>query len=402
MLQSTRKSDSARSALLCVELPPDASGCPASLPKIYGQPLLFHQIKQLERLGITDIVVAVDAVPAELPQLVDRLNNATCKVRLMRQTSNPSEIPELAGGFLLVAADLWVSEGLLGEVIEWERNSIAILPEEPANLRFERIDLNRRWAGLAVLDGAAMAHIAKMPEGWSLGSFLLRHALQTGAGEVAIDQSQVTSGGLRKISGPDDLAEAAGNLVVQGDEGGVIEAAFGRVSRRLIYPLTRQPWLVAAASWSPLVLSLASVALADTGYTGSALLTLLFVLGLEVVRGQLRAVEYRKSQVDYARIASLCALGVAVVLSLLNQGVSLIDATFLLVLLAGLLSLARHARGSHMIRAISPLSVSLLMLLGWASMPFPIAIKMIIAGMLGMHLLARQEMKPKQAQLNSN
>ncbi|MBP6434969.1 MAG: hypothetical protein KA292_09940, partial [Sphingorhabdus sp.] len=76
MLQSTRTSGSVRSALLCVESLPDALGSPAGLPKIFGRPLLFHQIKQLERLGVTDIVVAVDTVPAELPQLVDRLSNA--------------------------------------------------------------------------------------------------------------------------------------------------------------------------------------------------------------------------------------------------------------------------------------------------------------------------------------
>ncbi len=311
MLQSTRTSGSVRSALLCVESLPDALGSPAGLPKIFGRPLLFHQIKQLERLGVTDIVVAVDTVPAELPQLVDRLSNAACKVRLMRQTSEPSDIPEFAGDFLLVASEIWVGDGLLTEALEWERNSIAILPEEPANLRFERIDLSRRWAGLAVLDRAAMAHIAKMPEGWSLGSFLLRHALQTGAGEVAIEQSQITGGALRKISGPDDLADAAGNMVIQGDEAGAIEAALGGVSRGLIYPLTRHPWLVAAAIWSPLLLSLVTAAFAYFGYTGSALLALLFVPGLEVVRGQLRAVEYQNGQMDYARIVGFCALGMA-------------------------------------------------------------------------------------------
>ncbi|MBK6706329.1 MAG: hypothetical protein IPG54_02145 [Sphingomonadales bacterium] len=381
---------------------PDALGSPAGLPKIFGRPLLFHQIKQLERLGVTDIVVAVDTVPAELPPLVDRLSNAACKVRLMRQTSEPSDIPEFAGDFLLVASEIWVGDGLLTEALEWERNSIAILPEEPANLRFERIDLSRRWAGLAVLDRAAMAHIAKMPEGWSLGSFLLRHALQTGAGEVAIEQSQITGGALRKISGPDDLADAAGNMVIQGDEAGAIEAALGGVSRGLIYPLTRHPWLVAAAIWSPLLLSLVTAAFAYFGYTGSALLALLFVPGLEVVRGQLRAVEYQNGQMDYARIVGFCALGMAVLLVLRNEGASIVDATFMMAMLAGLLLLARHAPESRIIRTISPLSIGLLMLLGWTSMPFLIAIKLIIAGMLGMHLLARWETKPKQAQLKSN
>lgn len=402
MLQGTPDSRKIRSALLCVEPSLDTTGNPVPLAQIYGKPVLFHQIKQLERLGVTDIVVAVDTVPADLPKLIDRLNDGNVSVRLMRQISDPSNSPEFDDAFLLVGSGLWIADKLLADALAWDCNSIAVLPEDPANGEFERIDLSRRWAGYATFDKAALAHCAKMPEGWSLDSFLLRHALQTGARDVAIDQSSVTGRALHKISASDDLEMVATNLIVLDEDGGKIEALLANVSSRWIYRLAAQPWLVAAFAWGPPVLALGSIVSSYFGYVSGALLVLVLALGLDVVRRQLRLVEYRSAGIDAVQVTIYGALAVSVTLSFIDAGADVGDGLFLACMMFGLLLLGRLASESRATGIISPLSIGLLLLLVSILMPFLTGTKIIIAGMLAVLLCARWVSGRKLARLNSN
>jgi hypothetical protein len=63
---------------------------------------------------------------------------------------------------------------------------VLTLPEAGADDRFERIDADTRWAGLALLDGDTLRRTAAMLQDWDLQSTLLRRAVQEGARQVAV------------------------------------------------------------------------------------------------------------------------------------------------------------------------------------------------------------------------
>lgn len=376
------------SALLCVETPLDANGQPVALPKIHGKPALFHQIKQLERFGINDIVVAIDSLPAELPALVEQLNAGESNIRIVRQ--NAAGLAELMfeSDFLLVAPEIWIEDELLRSTLSWPKNAIGILAEEPANARFERIDLSRRWAGLALLDRTAIAHCAKMPDGWNIASFLLRHALQSGAREVGIEQSAVASGALRKLASPEEFSSIAAKISIVPERTGWLESLLGAGSSRLMPAITNMDWLSATISWSPLVMALASALTAYFRYSGIALILLVIALCADVFRQQLRAVEYRQSARDFIRPAAFFALSVTLALLLLNVGAAVFDASFVTIMLVGLAMLARQSGSRWMCRIVSPLNLGLALLLIWLSVPLLAAAKIVAVALLAANLFA--------------
>src|SRR3546814_14345702 len=55
-----------------------------------------------------------------------------------------------------------------------------------ADDRFERIDADSRWAGLALLDGGTLRQTAAMLQDWDLQSTLLRRVVQAHARQIAV------------------------------------------------------------------------------------------------------------------------------------------------------------------------------------------------------------------------
>lgn len=364
----------------------DATGQPVALPKIHGKPVLFHQIKQLERFGFDDIVIAVDTLPAELPALVEQLVVGETKIRIVRQTAGQFADTLFESDFLVVAPDIWIEDALLASLLSWPKNAIGILAEDPANALFERVDLSRRWSGLAVLDWIAIGHCAKMPEGWSIASFLLRHALQSGAREIGIEQSAVAAGGLRKLTGPEDISAIAAQISTVPERTGWFESLLGAGGNRLMPAVTAMEWLAATVSWLPFVLSLAAALSAYFRYSGISLVLLVIALCGDVIRQQLRVVEYRQSTADFVRPVAFAALSVTFALILLNVGADMFDAAFVTLMLVGLAILGRRSQSRLLCTMVSPLNLGLGLLLAWLTVPLVAAAKIAAVALLGAKL----------------
>jgi hypothetical protein len=402
MPDRTDKAAAIQSALICIETPLDRSGHPVALPKIYGNAVIFHQIKMLERAGVTDIVLAVDTIPAELPELAERLSHGATKIRIVRQSAELSQDELFGGDFLLLAPQIWVGAELLAQILPWPANTIGILAEDPANTRFERIDLNRRWAGLAVLDRTAIAHCAKMPEGWSIASFLLRHGLQSAAKEVSIDQERVTDGALRIIGDAEDMNAITAGMKLTHGESGFLEGLVGSASSSWVPTIANRPALVAGLTWSPLAIAIASTLTAYFRFSGISLVLLFLTLGVDVIRQQLRAAEYRLAGSDYPAIGAFLALFGTGWLLFFNNGAEPADASFVSLLLFALLLLSRWSPDAVIRRIISPLNLGFALLVLWVTMPFLDGAKILVLALLSVHLVIAFRAKRRPTELNAN
>ncbi|MGC1468564.1 MAG: hypothetical protein WA793_04210 [Sphingorhabdus sp.] len=389
-------------ALICVEAPLDDAGMPTALPRIFGKPAIFHQVKQLHRFGVNDIIMSVDAVPAELPQLIEQLCLDGNNVRLMRSNGSAADDVGFQHPFLLISPDIWVDDVSLQDALLWKSNSIGIVEEEPANYRFERIDLNRRWSGIAVLEANLLQHSTSMPEGWNLASFLLRHALQLGAKEIAISQKRVTDGSLLKISNESEYENVAATILSAVHELGALESAIGTMGRRLISPVSQNLWLAAVFAYAPMALSLFSAGLANANFAGWALALLISALCLEVFRQQIRSTEYYGKSKDYLRIAGQITGLATVATALWRGGESLSDAIFLTAVGSGLIMMSYMAPTSRSVRFISPLTVAILLIAGFAFGALSVASKVSIATMLALNIWSLWRQQRTAGQLNSN
>ncbi|MFN3944534.1 MAG: hypothetical protein ACK4K7_06365 [Allosphingosinicella sp.] len=158
----------------------------ALLP-IAGRTLLERQAQVAAAAGARRIVVAVERMPAELLAAIDRMRAAGLSVTVARDALEAAEAVDANARLLLVADGCLADEDQVRRLAALEGMSLLTLADAGVDDRFERIDAEWRWAGLAIVTGALLRDTAAMLGDWDLQSTLLRRAAQAGAARVPID-----------------------------------------------------------------------------------------------------------------------------------------------------------------------------------------------------------------------
>jgi hypothetical protein len=155
-----------------------------------GRTLLERQARLAASAGAALIIVLVESFPAELAQAVERLRGEGLQVVTARSAAEAAAA--LSPGMrLMLIADGFVGdrthvERLLGA----DRPVLLAVTDRGFDDKFERIDGDTRWAGLAVMDADLLRDTALMPSDWDVQSTLLRRALQTGVRPLPLEDAR--------------------------------------------------------------------------------------------------------------------------------------------------------------------------------------------------------------------
>jgi hypothetical protein len=177
----------ALAALICAyhDAPDAPGGLRATLP-LAGRTLIERQARLAAQAGASPIIVLVERVPHELAAVIDRLRSEGVAAAIARTAADAARAIAREDR-LLVIADGSVADGAhVARLLSIRGPALLTVSDGLFDERFERIDAEARWAGLAVLDGAALHQTAAMLRDWDLQSTLLRHAVQFGARQLAI------------------------------------------------------------------------------------------------------------------------------------------------------------------------------------------------------------------------
>lgn len=270
----------------------DSGGLRALLP-LAGRTLLEYQVRCALAAGAAPIVVVVERIPQALQDAIERLRLDGIGVIAI------SDIKEAVSRFEAGSMVLLIGDGVvpaielvsgLGEELE---PAVATVPDDEAHERFERIDAESRWAGVALVDSRLLGSTAAMLGDWDLQSTLLRRTIQEGARRLPMD-----SGSSEPL-----LVDRAEQL--QNFEQRFIASSRGPrtdwVSRFLLPPIedlaTRQlletaikpSWLILAA----LCLTLAGAICFTRGWLGAGLVLLILSTPLDLVASRLATVRMR-------------------------------------------------------------------------------------------------------------
>ncbi len=181
-------------ALISAYQDSDEPGAPlrAVLP-LAGRTLIERQAKLAALAGARKILVLVERVAPDLLAAVDRLRREGLTVMLARSAEEAAEQVDPADPLLLVADGFIGDERQLRRVVAASPPTLLTVPDTAVDDRFERIDADSRWAGLALIDGALLADTASMLRDWDPQSTLLRRAVQAGARMLSVrSESEVT------------------------------------------------------------------------------------------------------------------------------------------------------------------------------------------------------------------
>ncbi|HEX6376461.1 MAG TPA: hypothetical protein VFZ91_12170 [Allosphingosinicella sp.] len=160
-------------------------GLRATLP-IAGRTLLERQVHLAAAAGAEPVVVVVERVTAALGAALDRLRGEGVKLVLARSAEEAAEAVHSSDRLLLVGDGLVAPEAAIARLVALEGPAILVVPDLRVDDRYERIDAQSRWAGLALIDGQMLKLTASMLRDWDLQSTLLRRAVQAGARQLSV------------------------------------------------------------------------------------------------------------------------------------------------------------------------------------------------------------------------
>lgn len=159
-------------------------GLRATLP-LAGRTLVERQARFAANAGAATIIIVVDRQPPALDAAIRRLQAEGLDILVARSAAEAAKAVQPGDRILLIADGLLADEALAQRLVEQENVALLTVLDVRFDDRFERIDAEFRWGGLALIDGQLLKHTAAMLQDWDLQSTLLRRAVQGGARQLA-------------------------------------------------------------------------------------------------------------------------------------------------------------------------------------------------------------------------
>jgi hypothetical protein len=231
-----------------------------------GRTLIERQARLAAGAGASLVIILVESFPAELVQAVERLRAEGMQVVTAR-TAAEAAAAVAPGMRLMLVADGFVGDRAhIERLMSADRPVLLAVTDRGFDDRFERIEGDMRWAGLAVFDADLLRDVALMPSDWDVQSTLLRRALQTGVKPLALlDEREAAELGI--VERRQDFAELQRRILA-----GAASGPRNWFSRLVLAPVERAA--TGAIMASPL--TPAMIGTAGAVLTGCALLAFLF------------------------------------------------------------------------------------------------------------------------------
>jgi len=251
-----------RTALISlIETVPGSTALRGALPLAHGRLAMLH-IDLAVQAGAGEILCLVSTVDDRIREIEGYAAQRGLAFHLVRSVADISVRLASEDELLVIADGLYVAPADMDRLARETGPFVAsFAPGDGARVlieRFERIDINHVWAGLACVRARDLVEARDLPEDWSIQSALLRLAVQRGyrrevlpfslaeAGRIAI----VREAGEAEILALQELAGASGGL------GGKV------VQTGPMASLARRVW---STGWSRPALRLAGIGLPMIG-----------------------------------------------------------------------------------------------------------------------------------------
>ncbi len=281
-----------------------------------GRTLVERQARLAAGAGAAVVIILVESLPAELVQAVERLRAEGLLVVTARNAAEAAAAIS-PGMKLMLIADGFVGDRVHVErLLGVDRPALLAVSDRGFDDRFERIDNDLRWAGLALIDADLLRDAAMMPADWDVQSTLLRRALQTGVKPLALTDEREAAE-LALVERRQDFAELQRRILA-----GATAGPRNWSSRYLLSPIERLvagtimtgPVGVTAIGIVSVVLNAVAAIAFFYDWRWTGLVLLLLSLPLEGIAARLAKLRlFRLSSMAWWRIATSACAGTALV-----------------------------------------------------------------------------------------
>lgn len=251
---------------------------PAACLPIADGLLGFAQIDLARRLGAEQIAFLVQSVPADLPRLERYARKLGMEIAIVRSIADVSVKLASDDSLILIGDGLFVDESALPDMGEAKGGFVATLVpgegEAAVAERFERIDMNHLWAGLAVIKGSDLFEVRTLPAEWDPVSAALRVAVQRNYRRVTLPMRLVERRRLSLPANPEQAADLAPILMRRSDRrGSELGRAFwsSGIGQGIARRIWGWPWAMQALRAAIFLLPMLAMLPAFRGYGVAAI-----------------------------------------------------------------------------------------------------------------------------------
>lgn len=286
------------------------AGSPRAVLPLAGVTLVEHQIRRLAIAGAERPILLVEQMTPSLAAPLARLRADGIAVKVATSISAAADLLAAEPRVLILGDACLPDRALIDRVATAGIPSIAVVPDTPEHVAFERIDAEHRWAGIALLDGRRIAEVAQMVGDWDPISTMLRSAVQESAIRIEAGRDVPVLAG-----SPDMLRAAEARLIAASREASrgwsdrFLEAPIAEALLPQLFARSIQPSLPAALS---ALLAIIGGAVALGGYRWLALIPVLLA-------GPLARMGQRLSLIQARRVP---AAGTLAIVRLIGRGMA--------------------------------------------------------------------------------
>ena len=158
-----------------------------ALVALGGQTLLDVQVRMLAAIGAAPIVVYSEGPHLGVETRVSRLRADGLDVVHVEDSRGAAALIDPSDRVLVVGDAILAAPDPLAALAAAPRPTVLAIPDAPESERYERIDLEWRWAGLALASGEQVRSTAAMAGDWDLVSTLLRRMVQARSPVVPVE-----------------------------------------------------------------------------------------------------------------------------------------------------------------------------------------------------------------------
>ncbi|APG62606.1 hypothetical protein LPB140_07205 [Sphingorhabdus lutea] len=182
----------------------------SALNSIFSKTVVEEQIDQLIRLKFKRIFISVGQITSKLTDIIDKYQSGSVEIILIRSAQDLKEKIENQS-FLLVGDSIIMEDNIINVycLANNAKNKLFLLDSREENADFERLDLNNRWAGFALLQGDMLSNISDVADDWSLESMLVRIAMQRSISHQQLPNNLITNGHIVIVKNKNDIKSLA-------------------------------------------------------------------------------------------------------------------------------------------------------------------------------------------------
>ena len=142
--------------------------------------LLDRQIAALAAADIQEVAIWMDRAFAGMDTIITKWREVGLSITVLNTIDAMAQWAAASPSVLILAHNLLANSETLAHVAHVKEPSVFVRDAATSDERHERIDLNDRWTGMAVLPTRFLSELPELADDWSLQSALLRHAVQKG------------------------------------------------------------------------------------------------------------------------------------------------------------------------------------------------------------------------------